>query len=135
MKAAPRMRSETEPRWAWPHAARVMAPIEWPARIGRSPFDRGGLEHELKVGRESFERVVAVAGGLGETVAAVVIGDDAELVREPFDLAVPELGRLDPAVDEDEGREVVGAVDAHVAVAAVGAADADGPPGLALGAA
>ena len=134
MKAAPRMRSETEPRWAWPQAARVMAPIEWPATIGSSPFDRGCLEDELKVRRERLERVVAVARSLGEAVAAVVVGDDAELVREPLDLAVPELRGLDPAVDEDEGGQVVRAVDAHVAVAAVGAADADGPPRLGLGA-
>ncbi len=112
-----------------------MAPIEWPATIGSSPFDGGGLEHELKVGCERFERVVAVASGIGEPVAAVVVGDDAELVGEPLDLAVPELRRLDPAVDEDERGEVVGAVDAHVAVAAVGASDVDRAPGLGLGAA
>ncbi len=112
-----------------------MAPIEWPATIGKLALDGGCLEDELQVRRERLERVVAVARLLGEAVAAVVVGDDAEARPQALDLAVPELGGLDPAVDEDERRQVVRAVDAHVAVAAVGAADAGRAAGLRLGAA
>ena len=97
-------------------------------------FDSSCLQNELKVRRECFERVVVVARSLGEPVAAVVVGDDAELVRKPLDLAVPELRGLDPAMDEDEGGEVVSAVDPRVAVAAVGAADVDGATRLRFGA-
>ncbi len=86
------------------------------------------FQHELKVRCKRLERVVAVASGLGKPMASVVVGDDPELVFEVGDLAVPELGRLDPAVNEDERGQSFGAVDAHMAVAAIGALDVDGAP-------
>ncbi len=56
-------------------------------------------------------------------MAAVVVGDDPKVTRESFDLAMPQLGGLHPAVDQDEGGEILRAVNAHVAIAAVGSAD------------